>query len=122
MLFLFTSRPYISAHSGDEIQAKSFLSDSETILAATAVFVDALIVAFGNFSRHLRFRQGSRIRRPPQGNAAGYRDPDRRYGDFLRDRHGTEGSHRGSAWQGPPGQGEQGEYHDHRRRRRQGSN
>ena len=28
-------------------------------------------------------RQGPRLRRPPQGNAAGYRHPDRRYRDLL---------------------------------------
>ena len=28
--------------------------------------------------------QGSRLRRPPQGNAAGYRHPDRRHRGLLR--------------------------------------
>ena len=29
-------------------------------------------------------RQGSRLRRPPQGDAAGYRNPDRRHRRVLR--------------------------------------
>ena len=29
-------------------------------------------------------RQGSRLRRPPQGDAAGYRNPDRRHCRVLR--------------------------------------
>ncbi len=41
---------------------------------------------------HLHLRQGPRLRRPPQGDAAGYRDSDRRPGHLQRARHGAEGS------------------------------
>ena len=41
--------------------------------------------------------QSSRIWRSPQGNASGYRDSDRRYRNFLRDRNGTERSNCGYA-------------------------
>ena len=68
---------------------------------------------------HLRCRQGSRLRRSPQGHAAGYRHPDRR----------SRSSPTSWAWssrtltmdmlgQCPSGQGRQGEHHHRRRRRR----
>ena len=43
---------------------------------------------------HLRRRQGARLRRPPQGHAAGYRHPDRRPGHHRGAGSGAEGSHR----------------------------
>ena len=60
-----------------------------------------------------------RLRRPPQGDAAGYRHPHRRPGHLLRARHGAEGSHRRRSRPRAPGQGDQGEHHHRRRRRRQ---
>ena len=41
---------------------------------------------------HLHLRQGPRLRRSPQGNAAGYRHPHRWSGYLQRARYGTEGS------------------------------
>ena len=41
---------------------------------------------------HLHLRQGARLRRSPQGNAAGYRHPHRRPGHLQRARYGAEGS------------------------------
>ena len=38
--------------------------------------------------------QGPRLRRPPQGNAAGHRHPDRRPGHLDRARHGAQGQPR----------------------------
>ncbi len=42
---------------------------------------------------HLRGREGPRLRRPPQGHAAGYRHPDRRPGDHRGAGPGAEGGH-----------------------------
>ena len=64
-------------------------------------------------------RQGSRLRRPPQGDAAGYRHPDRRHRDLRGGRSGAEDRHHGYAGPRPPGEGHQGEHHHRGRRRRQ---
>ena len=61
--------------------------------------------------------QGARLRRPPQGDAAGHRDPHRRRAD--RPRAGLQarlGRPRG-ARHGPARRGHQGHHHDRRRRR-----
>ena len=64
-------------------------------------------------------RQGPRLRRPPQGDAAGYRHPDRRHRHLRGSRSGAEGGHHGYAGPCPPGEGHQGEHHHRGRRRRQ---
>ena len=62
--------------------------------------------------------QGARLRRPPQGHAAGYRDPDRRHGDLGRDR--PQARQRDGRGSGPraPGGVRQGQHHLHRGPRR----
>ena len=66
---------------------------------------------------HGRRGEGAGLRRPPQGDAPGHGDPDRRPGD----RRGARPQARERDAQGPrPGQAggdRQGQHHDHRRRR-----
>ena len=54
---------------------------------------------------HLRCGQGPRLRRPPQGDAAGYRYPHRRPGRLRGARPRAEGDHHGYAGPRPPGEG-----------------
>ena len=62
-------------------------------------------------------RQGPRLRRPPQGDASGYRHPHRRHRYLLRRGSGAEGGSAEPAGSGPSGEGHQGEHH-HRQWRR----
>ena len=68
---------------------------------------------------HVRRRQGARLRRSPQGDAQGHRDPHRRPGDHR----GARPQARERDAQGPrPRQARrdrQGQHDDHRRRRHQ---
>ena len=64
-------------------------------------------------------RQGSRLRRPPQGDAAGYRHPHRRHCHQRGGGSGAEDRHHGYAGPRPSGEGHQGEHHHRGRRRRQ---
>ena len=64
-------------------------------------------------------RQGSRLRRPPQGDAAGYRHPDRRHRHQRGGWSGAEDRHHGYAGPRPSGEGHQGEHHHRGRCRRQ---
>ena len=64
------------------------------VIIAEDVEGDALSTLLVNRLRgklHLRLRQGPRLRRPPQGNAQGYRRPDRRHRDLLRAEYGPAG-------------------------------
>ena len=65
-----------------------------------------------------RRRQGARLRRPPQGHAAGHRRVDRRRADLRGSRHQARERHRADARQGEEGGDHQGRHH-HRQRRRQ---
>ena len=71
-------------------------------------------------ARHLhRCRgQGARLRRPPQADARGHRDPHRRRGDHRGDGPQTREHPARPARQGPPRRRLQGHDDDHRRRRR----
>ena len=62
-------------------------------------------------------REGSGLRRSPQGDAGRHRDPDRRQGDHGRDRH--QAGRRPAGGPGPrqARHGGQGQHHHHRRRR-----
>ena len=62
-------------------------------------------------------REGAGLRRPPQGDARRYRDPDRRQADHGRDR--PQARRRQARGSGPrqAHHGRQGQHHDHRRRR-----
>ena len=72
-------------------------------------------------ARHLEcgVRQGSRLWRPPQGDAAGYCHPHRRPGHQRGAGPDSEGCHRGYAGPCPSGEGHQGEHHHRGRRGRQ---
>jgi chaperonin GroEL len=65
-------------------------------------------------------RQGSGLRRSPQGHAAGHRDPDRRPGDLGRPRHQARERHAQHARSRQEGDDRQGEHHDRQRRRQEG--
>ena len=68
---------------------------------------------------NVRVRQGARLRRSPQGDAAGYRHPDRRSRSSASELGlDAEGRHRRHARPCPSDQGHQGEHHYRRRRRR----
>ena len=70
-------------------------------------------------ARHAAGRrgQGAGLRRSPQGDARGHRDPDRRPGDHRRPRdQAREHQARGSR-QGQEGHDRQGQHHDRRGRR-----
>ncbi len=72
--------------------------------------------------RHLQVgrRQGPRLRRPPQGAAAGHRDPHGRPGDLRGGRPQARERDARPAWSCPQGGHHQGRDHHHRgfRRRR----
>ncbi len=68
---------------------------------------------------HLRVRQGPRLRRPPQGDAAGYRHPHRRSSHQRGVGSDPEGRHRRYAGPCPSGEGHQGEHHHRGRHGRQ---
>ena len=70
--------------------------------------------------RHLQVgrRQGSRLRRPSQGAAAGHRDPHRWPGHQRGGRSQARERHPRPARPGPQGHRHQGRDHDHRGRRR----
>ncbi len=69
--------------------------------------------------RHVQLgeREGSRLRRPPQGHAAGHRRAHRRPGHHRRGRPQAGEHHARPARLGPQGRGDQGRDH-HRRRGR----
>ena len=58
--------------------------------------------------------QGARVRRPPQGDAAGHRDPDGRAGDLRGGRPEARERRRRSARQRTQDRGHEGHDHDHR--------
>ncbi len=60
--------------------------------------------------------EGSRLRRPPQGHAGGYRSPDRRHGHLRRDRHQAGRRPDQGSGQGQAHHRRQGQHHHHRRR------
>ena len=60
------------------------------------------------------------LRRSPQGDAGGHRDPDRRPGDQRGPRHQARERHPRDARQGEEGAHREGEHHDRRRRRQEG--
>ena len=67
-----------------------------------------------------RRRQGSGLRRSPQGHAAGHRGPDRRPGDLGRSRHQAGERHARHARSRQEGDDRQGEHHHRQRRRQEG--
>jgi hypothetical protein len=62
--------------------------------------------------------QGSGLRRSPQGDAAGHRDPDQGRDDLGRPRHQARERHRRHARRSQAHHDRQGQHHDRRRRRR----
>jgi chaperonin GroEL len=68
---------------------------------------------------HLLCRQGSRLRRSPQGDDGRHRDPDRRHRDLRSARH--QARKRRPDRSGPCQEGDhrQGQHHDHRRCRQE---
>jgi chaperonin GroEL len=64
-------------------------------------------------------REGARLRRPPQGDAAGHRDPHGRPGDRRGARLKLENVTLKDLGR-PSGRDRQGQHHDHRRRRQEG--
>ncbi len=64
-----------------------------------------------------RRRQGSGLRRPPQGHAGRHRHPDRRHGDRRRSRPDPGEGHPGGPGPGQARRGRQGKHHHHRWRR-----
>ena len=69
--------------------------------------------------RHVQRRrgQGARLRRPPQGHAAGHRHPHRWPGHRARGRPQARPGRSRRARPGPPRHDHQGQHHDRRRRR-----
>jgi len=67
-----------------------------------------------------RSRQGSGLRRSPQGDAAGPRGADRRSGDFGRSRHQDGERHARHARSRQEGDDRQGKHHHRQRRRQEG--
>ena len=67
-----------------------------------------------------RGRQGAGLRRSPQGDARGHRDPDRRHGDHRGSRHQARERHAQHARPRQEGDDRQGQHHDRRRRRQEG--
>src|SRR6202158_4728320 len=67
-----------------------------------------------------RSRQGSGLRRSPQGDAAGHRGSDRRSGDLGRSRHQDGERHARHARSRQEGDDRQGEHHHRERRRQEG--
>ena len=65
-------------------------------------------------------REGAGLRRSPQGDAAGHRDPDRRPGDQRRSRHQARERDARHARPRQEGDDREGEHHDRRRRRQEG--
>ena len=63
-----------------------------------------------------RGRQGAGLRRSPQGDARGHRDPDRRQGDQRGSRHQARERHARHAGHRQEGAYRQGQHHHHRRR------
>ena len=66
-----------------------------------------------------RGREGSGLRRSPQGHAAGHRGPDRRPGDQRRSRHQARERHARHARPRQEGDDRQGKHHDRQRRRQE---
>ena len=64
-----------------------------------------------------RGRQGAGLRRPPQGDARGHRDPHRRAADLGGPRHQARDRDAGDARPRQEGRDREGEDHDRRRRR-----
>ena len=64
-----------------------------------------------------RGRQGAGLRRSPQGDARGHRDPDPGPGDQRGSRHQARERHARHARPGQAGDDREGEHHDRRRRR-----
>ena len=58
--------------------------------------------------------EGAGLRRSPQGDAGGHRDPDRRPGDLRGSRHQARDRHPQHARQGQEGPDREGEHHDRR--------
>ena len=67
-----------------------------------------------------RGREGSGLRRSPQGHAAGHRGPDRRPGDLGRPRHQARERDARHARSRQEGDDREGEHHDRQRRRQEG--
>ena len=65
-----------------------------------------------------RGRQGARLRRSPQGDARGHRDPHRRQGDHRGPRHQAREHQARGPRQGQEGHDRQGQHDDRRGRRR----
>ena len=64
--------------------------------------------------------EGAGLRRSPQGDAGGYRHPDRRPGDQRRPRHQARERHAEHAGQGQEDHHREGEHDDRRGRRQEG--
>ena len=123
--------PYILIHEKKLSGLQAMLPLLEAVVQSSASAADRRRGRRGRGARHARRqqaarrpegrgRQGAGLRRSPQGDARGHRDPDRRPGDQRRPRHQARERHARHARPGQEGPRREGEHDDHRRRRQEG--